>query len=87
MKSSHSVWATYRETSEVIGLQELFSDYWGSNNHEFTVLSQSLSPTNPRISDREAQRLLSLESIVAPWNYDSLQMLPFVTLPLPTPRS
>ncbi len=45
MKSGHSVWAKYREAGEVIDLVGLFSDYWGSNNHEFTMLSQSLSPT------------------------------------------
>jgi len=65
MKRGHSFWATYREASEVVDLDRLFNDYWSSNNHEFTVLSQSLSPTSPRISDRESQRLLSLESIVA----------------------
>ena len=65
MKRGHSFWATYREASEVVDLDGLFNDYWSSDNHEFTVLSQSLSPTSPRISDREFQRLLSLESIVA----------------------
>jgi len=65
MKRGHSFWATYQEASEVVDLDGLFNDYWSSNNHEFTVLSQSLSPTSPRISDREFQRLLSLESIVA----------------------
>jgi len=65
MKIGHSVWAKYRETNEVIDLDGLFSDYWNSNNREFTVLSQSFSPTNPRISpDREGQRLLSLGSMV-----------------------
>ena len=64
-KSGHLFWAKYREASEVIGLQELFNDYWSSNDYEFTVLSQSSSPTSPRISDREGQRLLSLENIVA----------------------
>ena len=39
MKSGHSVWAKYREGSEVIELDGLFSDYWSSDNHEFTVLS------------------------------------------------
>jgi len=54
MKRGHSFWATYREASEVVDLDDLFNDYWSSNNHEFTVLlSQSLSPTSPRISDRE----------------------------------
>jgi len=65
MKRGHSFWATHREASEVVDLDGIFNDYWISNNHEFIVLSQSLSPTSPRISDRESQRLLSLESIVA----------------------
>ncbi len=52
MKSGHSIWAKYREESEAIDLHELFSDYWTSNNQEFTVLSQySLSPTGQRTSD------------------------------------
>ena len=42
MKSGHSFWTKYREASEVIGLHGLFSDYWSSNNHEFTVLSRSI---------------------------------------------
>ena len=40
MKSGLSVWAKYREAGEVIDLDELFSEYWSSINHEFTVLSQ-----------------------------------------------
>ena len=51
MKSGHSVWAKYRDASEVIELDELFRDYWSSNNHEFTVLSQSFSPTSGHRSD------------------------------------
>ena len=51
MKSGHSVWAKYRDTSEVLDLDGLFSEYWSSDNHEFTVLSQSLSPTSPHRSD------------------------------------
>ena len=39
MKSGHSVWAKYREASEIIDLHGVFNDYWTSNNHEFTVLS------------------------------------------------
>jgi hypothetical protein len=85
MKRGHSFWATYRETSEVIYLQGLFDDYWGSNSHEFTVLSQSLSPTRSQISDREGQKLLSLESIEVLWNYDSLQVLLFVLGYYPLP--
>ena len=42
MKSSHFIWAKYRETSEVIDLHGLFSEYWSSKNCEFTVLSQSI---------------------------------------------
>ena len=51
MSSSHSVWAKYQEASEVIDLQELFNDYWRSNDHGFTIQSQSLSLTSPRTSD------------------------------------
>ena len=65
MKSGHSVWAKYREASEVIELDGVFSEYWSSENHKFTVLSQSLSPTGPHRTDREGQRLFLLESIVA----------------------
>ena len=76
MKSGHSIWAKYREASEVIHLHELFRDYWSSNNHEFIVLGQSLLPTGPRRSDSGEQRPLSLESIVSLLKYDSLQMIP-----------
>ena len=51
MKSGHSFWAKYRDVSEVIELDGVFSDYWGSKNPEFTVLSQSFSPTSPHRSD------------------------------------
>ena len=43
MKIGHSILAKYREANEVIDLNGLFNNYWSSNNHEFTVLSQSLS--------------------------------------------
>ena len=43
-------WARHREARQVIELDGLFSDYWSSSNNEFTVLSQSLSPTSPRRS-------------------------------------
>ena len=56
MKSGHSVWAKYREGNEVIDLHGLFSDYWSSNNDEFTVMSQSSSPASPYISsDRRTE--------------------------------
>ena len=45
MKSGVSVWTKYRETGGVIDLDGLFREYWSSSNREFTVLSQSLSPT------------------------------------------
>ena len=51
VKSGHSFWAKYQDASEVIELDGVFSDYWGSKNPEFTVLSQSLSPTNTHRSD------------------------------------
>ena len=51
MKSGHSIWAKYREANELIDLDGLFSDYWNSIIHEFTVLSQSFSPTSPHRSD------------------------------------
>ena len=55
MKIGHSIWAKHREMNEVIDLGGLFSDYWSSNNHEFTVLGQSLSPTRPRISSEREE--------------------------------
>ena len=55
MRSGHSVWAKYQEGNEVIDLHGLFSDYWSSTNDNFTVMSQSSSPTSPCISsDRRA---------------------------------
>ena len=70
MKSGHSVFAKYREASEVIDLHKLFNDYWTSNNHEFTVLSQSLSPTNPHISNRNK----TTEAVVIGKHSGSLQL-------------
>ena len=86
MKSGHSVWAKYREASEVIELNALFDDYWSSENNKFAVLGQSLSPTSSHRSDGEGQRLFPLESIVALLKCNSLQMIRFVPLlPLPIP--
>ena len=45
------LWTRHREARQVVDLDGLFSDYWSSRNNEFTVLSQSLSPTGPRRSD------------------------------------
>jgi len=64
MKSSHSLWAKHREASEVIELHGLFRNYWSSTDHEFTILSQPLSPIGLHRSDCEEQRPLSLENIV-----------------------
>ena len=55
MKSGHSVWAKYREASEVIDLDGLFDDYWSSNKDNFTVLSQSLSLPSPIRSDQKGR--------------------------------
>src|SRR5258706_2833719 len=44
-------WTRHREARQVIGLHEVFSDYWGASSNEFTVSSQSLSSTDPRRSD------------------------------------
>ena len=51
MKSSHSFWAKYPEVKEDIDIDKPFNDYWGSKDHEFTALSQSLSPIGLRRSD------------------------------------
>jgi hypothetical protein len=49
MKSGHLFWAKYRQASEVIDLQGVFSDYWNSTMREFTMSSQLCSPTSPLI--------------------------------------
>ena len=41
MESGYSVWAKHREADEAIDLDGLFSDYWSSDDREFTVLSKS----------------------------------------------
>ena len=41
MRSGHLFWAKNRLASEEIDLQALFNDYWGTNEHVFTVPSQS----------------------------------------------
>ena len=42
MKSGRSCWARFQEADEDIDLRGVFSEYWSSNDHEFTVLSQSI---------------------------------------------
>jgi len=65
MKSSHLPWAKKEQTTKEIDLENLFNIYWSSTAHELTVPGKSWSPTSPIISDREAQRLLSLGGVVA----------------------
>ena len=84
---SDSIWAKYREASEVVDLYGVISDYWSSNNHEFTVLSQSIITNQPHRADRTGQSLFSLESIVALWKCNSPQILLFVPFPPSIPAS
>ena len=56
MQGGHLFRTKYREADEVIGLQQLFNDYWSSTSHEFNVLSQSLSPISPHISSDKEDR-------------------------------
>ena len=65
MKSGQSVWTKYREGNEVIDLHELFSDYWSSKNHQFTVMSELSSSTSRVYLLIDDQSRLLLESIVA----------------------
>ena len=44
MKTGHSIGEINQEASKIIDLYGLFSDYWGSNDHEFTILGQLFSP-------------------------------------------
>ena len=41
MKSSHLPWAKNEQTIKEIDLQNLFNDYWNTNEHDLTVLGQS----------------------------------------------
>ncbi len=60
MRLGHSVWAKYREAGEIIDLDGLFSDYWSSNNRDFTVLSQS-------INQQSAQGLIEKDRVCCHW--------------------
>jgi hypothetical protein len=90
-KSGYLWWARDRQGSEMINLEPLFDDYWSSDKHEFTLPSQSLSPTSALVSHSEAQRiLLSLEGItriVGIWSYNSPQVPLFVSMRPPIPAS
>ena len=65
MKSGHLPWAKKEETTKEIDLENLFDTYWTSKAHDLTVSGQSWSPISPLIPDGEAQRLLTLGSVVS----------------------
>jgi len=83
MKSSHLPWAKKDQNVKEISLHKLFDEYWTSEKRELTVSGRSYSPTSLFVPDTEAQRSLSLESIVSRLNYISLQALRFVSLQPP----
>ena len=83
IKKGHLPWAKKNQNIKEIDIKKLFNEYWTSQEHELTVPGRPSSPTSPLISDRKAQRRLSLESIIALLNYVSLQALRFVSLQLP----
>ena len=65
LKRGHVSWAKKEQISKSIDIQKLFNNYWTSAAHELIVPGQSRSPTGPLVSDRETQKSLSLESMVA----------------------
>ena len=83
IKSDHLPWAKKDKNIKEIDIKKPVNEYWTSEEHELTVPGRSSSLPSPRISDREAQRWLSLESISAQLNYVSLRALQFVCLQLP----
>jgi len=80
IKSGPLPWAKKVQNIKEIDMKKPFDEYWASKKHELTVPGWSSSLTGPLISDREAQRWLSLENIVAPLNYISLRALRFASL-------
>jgi hypothetical protein len=80
IKSSHLPWAKKIHDIKDIDMKKPFNEYWTSRKHKLMVPGQSSSPTRPPSSDREVQRWLSLESIVAPLNYIFLRALRFASL-------
>jgi hypothetical protein len=53
MRKASPRWAKWKQTSNKIDIELLFNDYWNTNNHEFTVSSQSWPGNGPLISDRK----------------------------------
>jgi len=80
IKSGHLPWAKKAQNIKEIDMKQPFDEYWTSKDHEITVPGLSSFLTGPLISDREAQRWLSLENIIAPLNYISLRALRFASL-------
>jgi hypothetical protein len=78
VKSGHLSWRKMEQGITEIDCQALFDDYWSSTAHEFPVRSQLESPTGPSSLTETVQRTLLLGSILALWNYNSQQKLPFV---------
>jgi len=87
MKISHLWLAKKDRNVKEIGLHKLFDEYWTSGEHELMVPGWLYSPASLFIPDAEAQRSLSLESIVARLNYISLRALRFVSLQPPIASS
>jgi len=82
IKSGHLPWAKKVQNMNEIDIKKPFNEYWTSKKHEITVPGWSPFLAGPLISDREAQRWLSLENIVASLNYISLRALRFASLQL-----
>jgi hypothetical protein len=53
MRKASRPWAKWKQTGNKIDIGLLFSDYWNTNNREFTVSSQSWPGNGPLTSDRE----------------------------------
>ena len=83
IKKGHLLWAKKNQNIKEIDVKKTVNEYWTSEEHELTVPGRSSSPISPLMSDREAQRRLSSESIVALLNCTSLRALRFVSLQLP----
>jgi hypothetical protein len=78
VKSNYLSLGKKEQGTTEIDCKALFNDYWSSTAHEFPVRSQLESPTVLSSLTEKVQRTLLLGSIVALWNYISLQKLPFV---------
>jgi hypothetical protein len=84
VRSGHLSWRKTEDGSKEINCPALFEDFWNTKAHEFLVQGQLESPTVLPSLTEKAQRTLLLGSIVALWNYISLQKLLFVFRQFPT---